>query len=45
MKITLLCNDVLISVGPDVLTQVKVWVIRTYMLEQCPASSKIQFLF
>ena len=34
MKITLLYNNVLISVGPDVLTQVKVWVIRAYMLAQ-----------
>jgi len=32
MKITLLYNSVLISVGLDVLNRVKVWVIMTYML-------------
>ena len=34
IKITSLYKNVLIGVGPDVLNEVKVWVIRTYMLAQ-----------
>jgi len=33
-KIALLYDNVLISMGLDVLTQVKAWVMKTYMLAQ-----------